>query len=691
MIESVIATNYLNAGLSVLPADRTLKCPRGKWKEWQERLPTAEEERAWFANKQDAVCIVCGKVSGNLEVLDFDNKGELFSKWKESIPADLLAKLVIEQTPSGGYHVAYRCADDICGNIKLARGVRDDKTVTLIETRGEGGLVLCAPTEGYTIQSGDYVNLPRLTAEERVTLLNTAWRMDEAKHGPQPTQNDMPSGFSLFEPNPSSFEQRPGDDFNFRGDVRGLLEHHGWKSLGIQPDGNEYWRRPGKETDGNSATLKDGVFYVFSSNAAPFEANRGYAPFTVYALLEHNGAYNEAAAKLLEWGYGKAASDDGGVNLEPFLNTIRQKEEQQLYTGRELLRQFTEMKPPLIDGLLRREEVMNIVAAPKTGKSWLVMQLALCLVTGREWFGHQCPQSRVLLIDNELHKETIACRLAKVATAMGIPLEDEAIDNLTVFPQRGMAKDLTLLNEKLAEFKNRGFDVIVIDALYKALPAAVDENSNGQITAIYNLLDGYARQMKSAIILVHHTSKGNQANKSVTDLGSGAGAQSRSPDTHLTLRTNEEEGVASVYCCVRSFPPVAPFCLRKSGNNLWELAPDCSPENLDGRASAEPTQLGKMRRTPVEDVADMIVENVHELNLPLSKTLMVEKVREACNTSKDKASAAILYLLNSGYLEERRGDSKSHQQAMKCVYFGPNSPMYEPPVSTKACFRAAQI
>ena len=319
------------------------------------------------------------------------------------------------------------------------------------------------------------------------------------------------------------------------------------------------------------------------------------------------------------------------------------------------------------------------------------MQLALCLVTGREWFGHQCPQSRVLLIDNELHKETIACRLAKVATAMGIPLEDETIDNLTVFPQRGMAKDLTLLNAKLAEFKNRRFDVIVIDALYKALPATVDENSNGQITAIYNLLDGYARQMKSAIILVHHTSKGSQANKSVTDVGSGAGAQSRSPDTHLTLRTNEEEGVASVYCCVRSFPPVAPFCLRKSGNNLWELAPDCSPENLDGRASAEPTQLGKMRRTPVEDVADMIVENVHELNLPLSKTLMVEKVREACNTSKDKASAAILYLLNSGYLEERRGDSKSHQQAMKCVYFGPNSPMYEPPVSTKACFRAAQI
>ena len=105
MIDSNVPMNYLSAGLSALPADRTKKCPLGKWKEWQTRMPTQDEERAWFANKPDAICIVCGKVSGNLEVLDFDNHGELFPKWKESILADLLAKLVIEQTPSGGYHV----------------------------------------------------------------------------------------------------------------------------------------------------------------------------------------------------------------------------------------------------------------------------------------------------------------------------------------------------------------------------------------------------------------------------------------------------------------------------------------------------------------------------------------------------------------------------------------------------------
>ena len=79
------------------------------------------------------------------------------------------------------------------------------------------------------------------------------------------------------------------------------------------------------------------------------------------------------------------------------------------------------MKEPLIEGLLLREEVMNIVAAPKTGKSWFVLQLALAFCTGTKWAGLSCTKGKVLLIDNELHKETISKRIRTVADAMGIP------------------------------------------------------------------------------------------------------------------------------------------------------------------------------------------------------------------------------------------------------------------------------
>ena len=152
-IPAATAMAYLAAGLSCLPAAKARKHPAiGSWKNWQSRLPTEVEVRAWFSNQHDAICVVSGAVSGNLECMDFDQHGELFDAWMQKVDTALLAKLVIEQTPSGGYHVCYRCESPVEGNLKLARGMRDGKLKTLIETRGEGGLFLCAPTEGYALQ-----------------------------------------------------------------------------------------------------------------------------------------------------------------------------------------------------------------------------------------------------------------------------------------------------------------------------------------------------------------------------------------------------------------------------------------------------------------------------------------------------------------------------------------------------------
>ena len=363
------------------------------------------------------------------------------------------------------------------------------------------------------------------------------------------------------------------------------------------------------------------------------------------------------------------------MDLSALLGEQAKKEEPpslQFLTARELLRQYRNMKEPLIDGLLRREEIMNIVAAPKTGKSWLVMQLTLALVTGGTWCGHECTASRVLLVDNELHRETLSCRLHRVASAMGISDDDEVLDRLTILSQRGAEKDIRLLKKYLQENSNLKFDVIIIDALYKALPKDVDENSNGQITDIYNLLDSYARTMGGAIVLVHHTSKGNQANKSITDVGSGAGAQSRSPDTHLTLRQHNIEGVVSVFCCVRSFPPVEPFCLRRDENNLWHLA-EYDPNDMVGKDLVSGGQTAKRLMT-VEDVADTIEKNLNTLELPMGKTLLIETIRDNTGASKAKAESALDLLCSKRILEVRGGDAKQNQQAMKCYYPGSNYP-----------------
>jgi len=81
------ARSYLSAGLCVLPARRDQKRPTVAWKAFQTRLPTPSEVDAWFSNGHSALCVLTGEVSGRTELIDFDNRGELFQRWCDKVQA----------------------------------------------------------------------------------------------------------------------------------------------------------------------------------------------------------------------------------------------------------------------------------------------------------------------------------------------------------------------------------------------------------------------------------------------------------------------------------------------------------------------------------------------------------------------------------------------------------------------------
>jgi hypothetical protein len=328
-ISTETALAYLDAGLCVLPAIRAKKLPPLKWRRYQTEFPTADTVRAWFSPQQprDAVCVLTGAISGGLECIDFDHKAAFFPAWRDAVVravgAEAFAALAVETTQSGGKHVFFRCQDAIEGNQPLAYGPDDGKRTAYIETRGEGGLVVCSPTEGYTLEQGSLLAVPEVTPLQRAALLDAARALDvrRAENAPVPGPSPEGRGPSCAAPGPSSapstgggtFDLNPGDDFNLRAPGSGafaqLLVSYGWRKVG-ERDGNEAWQRPGKTGDGQSATFNGTVFYVFSSNALPFEPNQGYSPFKVYTLLAHGGDYTAAARTLFEGGWGRAAQVD---------------------------------------------------------------------------------------------------------------------------------------------------------------------------------------------------------------------------------------------------------------------------------------------------------------------------------------------------------------------------------------------
>jgi hypothetical protein len=93
---------------------------------------------------------------------------------------------------------------------------------------------------------------------------------------------------------------RIGDFYNERNDFIDILKKHDWTIEKKESD-KIHFRRPGKNK-GNSATFlfEPRLFYVFSSNAYPFEEQKSYSPFAIFTLLECNGDFNESPKKLAE-------------------------------------------------------------------------------------------------------------------------------------------------------------------------------------------------------------------------------------------------------------------------------------------------------------------------------------------------------------------------------------------------------
>ncbi|MFM9966270.1 MAG: AAA family ATPase [Planctomycetaceae bacterium] len=232
---------------------------------------------------------------------------------------------------------------------------------------------------------------------------------------------------------------------------------------------------------------------------------------------------------------------------------------------RELVGTHHKLRSPIIHGLLREGETMNIIAASKIGKSWLATLLALDFATQRKWLGRfDTAGGDVLIVDNELHAETSAYRIPAVATANMTHL-DEYADHIQVTNLRGELIDLPELAVRMSLIPPGRFKLIILDAFYRFLPIGCDENSNPDMTAQYNSLDSIAGKLQCAIVCIHHSSKGNQASKTVTDVGSGAGSMSRAADCHVVLRPHEQPNVVVMEAAARSWPPLEPLCLR------WEF------------------------------------------------------------------------------------------------------------------------
>lgn len=332
------------AGASVVPAAANgTKAPAGQWKPYMQQRADEQQLHAWFTDGHPGLGIILGTVSGNLEMLEFEGRaveegvhtafGEIAEASGLGATWDAIKRGYCERTPSGGYHLVYRVdGGTVLPNTKLARrpstpdelAAKPERFKVLIETRGEGGFVVTAPSHGpvhesglpWELLAGGPDTIATIPAAERDALFTIAQMLDTtassevAKQEPAPAATTEPTDETtafLFGNAPSlEGGLSPLDDYEQRTSWADILKPHGWQLL-LTHGHTSYWRRPGK-TVGVSATTGHATdrdrLYVFTTSTE-FEAERPYTKPGAYALLEHGGDHSAAARELKRLGYGR--------------------------------------------------------------------------------------------------------------------------------------------------------------------------------------------------------------------------------------------------------------------------------------------------------------------------------------------------------------------------------------------------
>jgi hypothetical protein len=504
------ALRAMRAGVSVLPPRQDgSKRPVSAWKHYQAERADEETIRDWYANGRTGVGVVPGAVSGGLELFEFDEP-HLAESFIDAADVAGMRDLVLrimagycELTPGGGVHWFYRCAE-IGSNTKLAR--RPEPTAdnphgvkVLIETRGEGGFAIVAPSNGrvhpsggaYERISGDWDSVATITPDERRALFDLARSFD---------QMPPPAPVEHFD-STVRVGDRPGDRFAETTAWAEILKPHGWTYVHTTPDG-DYWRRPGKRFGWSASTNYKGsdLLYVFSSSTE-FEPEQSYTKFGAYAVLNHGGDYRAASRALLE-------QQPGGVLVrhEP---TIAELVDEETGEIQERTRRFEIIDGPdflsrpaqgwMFRHIIPEQSFVCLLGQPGSYKTFVALDLGLAKATGGTFLGQPTTAGNVLYIAAEGAGGFSKRMRAWAYKNTPIPAAFKILPGTVPITDAKAVADLILDVRSFGE----PFDLIILDTLSRSMPGA-NENESKDMTAAVAAAEALQRDLGCTVVVLHH-------------------------------------------------------------------------------------------------------------------------------------------------------------------------------------------
>jgi len=267
------------------------KIPFEKWSQYRSEISPISTWQKHFL-EGGYIGIITGKVSGNLEILDFDLKNDpektIYEEFAKLVPAELLERLIKQTTVNGGFHLIYRCPEVIEGNLKLANSIEGE---TIIETRGEGGY-FCHHLKDYRVVNGNFdmkalsYEIPVITADEREIMHSIARSLNR----------------KFIRQKDGSYQENAVNRFNQEYNILDLFENHGWP-IEKEDDEKYYLNRPDSSNTHSGYYFKDTKTFICFSSSTDFEPSKPYNHLQVLQVLSKEKDYRTCLKMIEKLGF----------------------------------------------------------------------------------------------------------------------------------------------------------------------------------------------------------------------------------------------------------------------------------------------------------------------------------------------------------------------------------------------------
>jgi len=283
----------------------------------------------------------------------------------------------------------------------------------------------------------------------------------------------------------------------------------------------------------------------------------------------------------------------------------------------------------LIDHLWSHQAVGIIGGSPKSGKTWLALEMAVSVASGSPClttFAVTSP-GPVLLYAAEDSASALRERVQTLAQIHGVDFQRLDLHLITVDTLRLDRPDhQDRLEATLQVYKPA---LLILDPLVRV--HAIDENIAGQVAALLGYLRSLQRKTGAAITLVHHVRKNVSATAAAGNTLRGSGDLYAWVDSFLYLRSHQNQRLLSAeHRSAPAFGPVALELVRSEAAGTYlriVSAGSAPPEPCSDGLTSRIIQL--LAKTP----QPLTIDNLRSC-LQVRNQRVVEAVRELAAQGK---------------------------------------------------------